>query len=188
MLGVPTSLIRAAMLVAVLLLASSARAEQPAEKPKFTQMVSFDPLWIVYSTASLKYERLVAPAGSLALKLRLGRTTVKPIDQEAYDRTVIGIGIGYHIYPQAGAPMGFYIAPGIDFLTRYKTTKSATASVAIAVPYAELGYNWSHRIGLYAGGSIGMQYIIGNVQDDVGGLDSLKGLVPRVSLQLGYAW
>jgi hypothetical protein len=174
------------VLVALLcLVPGQARAEETTGP---TQAVSFDPLWIAYSTASLQYERLVAPAGSLAIKVRVGRTTVKPVDGEQYDRTVLGIGIGYHIYPQPGAPIGFFLAPGIDLLTRFKTTKSGSASVAIAVPLFELGYSWMHPIGLYAGGSIGMQYIIGNVQDDIGGLDTLKGFVPRVGLRLGYAW
>jgi len=175
-----------------LLPAPAAEEPAPAQPPStVVQLLSIDPIWFIYQTASFRYERLFSGSGTLTIDLRIGRAHVTPESGDpAYDRTLVGLGLGYHFYlhPLPKAPLGFFVAPGVDFLRRYKTIGDSTAAIFIAVPFVELGYNWAHATGFYAGASIGAQYVLGNITDDISGLGSLHGLVPRVSAHLGYAW
>jgi hypothetical protein len=174
-------------LLALWLLPLAGRSEEPKEDP--VQLLSIDPVWFFYQAASFRYERLFTNSGSLALDLEFGRMAVKPSVGDPYERTMVGLGVAYHFYPFAATPMGFFAAPGLDFFRRYRTVGSATVSLFIVAPFVEVGYNWAHPSGFYAGASAGVQYVLGSASDDVGGLGSLgSGLVPRAGVHLGYAW
>jgi hypothetical protein len=157
-----------------------------AEKVK--QVISFNPVGLIFGIANVEYERNIDDASTWALRgLYWGHET------GGWSWSAFGAGGRYrgYFYPKPKAPAGGFWGAGVDLLsmsadyTLWDVTESASAF--FFGPTGEIGYKWLFGGGFALGISGEVGYYIGSLEI-LGSEIPASGFGVGASVNLGYAW
>ena len=178
----------------VLLLGVSANTcfSQEVEKKELTQVISVNPLALVYGTANISYEKALKP--NLGVEGEVVFASQKMAD---WEWTAFGVTITAKKYTESSAPLKFWYGGGIGILpisakytyfdwTEWKT-KTETASGTFLSLSGSAGYRWLIGEKFTIEGSLGISYYAGSLTI-AGEKLPFGGITPTIGLSLGYAF
>ena len=146
-------------------------------------VIKTNPLGLAFGNFNATYERVFGTTSSLIIK---GQYMYKLLGA---DVSLAGGGLGYRYYfthAKKPVPAGFYINPQASFAFGSVTNDAGEKYTASTMAFgAELGYQWVWESGFVLDLGIGPMYTIAK-----GGTseDELKGIMPSLTLAIGYAF
>ena len=152
---------------------------QSQEAPGYTSVIKTSPLALAFGNFNATYEKVLNEKSSVLFSANYIFSLF------GVDVNAGGVGAGYRhyfTYKKKDVPTGFYVQPqvglgfGADILT-----------VGIG---AEIGYQWAWESGFVLDLGIGPQYTYFNYNGDDDDLfdDDAGGILPTLTLAIGYAW
>jgi len=162
-----------------------------AQSEVLPNVVKINPLGALLGAASLGYERALSEKSSVVILPSFGF-----LKSGNFKYTTIGIGAEYRIYFTGTAPRGTYVAPGAS--AQFGTAKfeddgsgsgDSKTNISGFTVKAIIGHQWIWRSKFVLDLNGGLQYINLNFKDksgDFAGANALSGILPALSVSLGY--
>jgi hypothetical protein len=164
--------------VMVMALAMTANAQD--------NVIKTNPIGLAFGNFNVTYERVLNDKSSVlgSANFRFGLFGIDVFN--------FGLGAGYRYYfthANKDVPTGFYVNPqagfGFGSVTEEDVVDNSFTTFGIG---AELGYQWAWTSGFVLDLGIGPNYtVISGDVDDVG-FDSTSGILPSVTIAIGFAF
>jgi len=165
---------------------------QEVEKKEITQVVSVNPLGLIYGTGNIAYEKALKPDLGVEGEVLLASQKMADWEWKAF-----GVAVTAKKYTEPTAPLKFWYGGGIGILpisAKYTyfdwtegKTKTETASSIFFSLSGNAGYKWLLGESFTVEGSLGIGYYMGSLTV-AGETLPFGGLVPGIGLSLGYAF
>lgn len=169
----PTTL---AFALAMAVSGNTSHAQVAAERPEKAQVISINPLSLMFGGLSAEWESRVSPNASFGL----GASLWAPEDY-----TYTGAEAKYRFYPEAHAPRGFSLGGSAGFTRVTSDLFGTSGSTSAFTAGIELDYQWllgeSRSFALALGLGAKRLFLLG---DDIGA----SGAIPTLRVSIGYAY
>ncbi|PWT95561.1 MAG: hypothetical protein C5B52_17620 [Bacteroidetes bacterium] len=164
-----------------ILVLSSANAQD--EK----NVIKINPIGILLGSANIGYERAISQKSSILIAPTYGY-----FNSSGDKFTIYGISGEYRFYVSGTkyAPRGWYVGPGLEFAGgSVKTADNSEKIDAKGFAIKAIGgHQWIFRGGFALDINAGVQYLSINVAENNQGVGSYSGVLPTISIAVGYAF
>ncbi len=148
-------------------------------------IIKVQPLGLAFGTLNATYERVLNDQSSF-LASASARFSLFGVDV-----TLIGVGAGWRYYltnKRTDVPKGLYVNPQVGFSFGSVNEGDLDNSFTTFGIGAEIGYQWVWDSGVVLDLGIGPNYTVISGQVDDVGFDNTSGILPSMTVALGYAF
>lgn len=154
-------------------------------------VVKVNPFGLLFGTIPLQYERVLGPKSSVGADVSFMSYSAS-LGSETVSYTGFGFEGKYKISlsSKKEMPRGWYVAPLAGYSTASAKTSTKTGSFNILNFGGVAGYQWvfgKSDSGFALDLNLGANYLDLSTSGDASGV-SLKGILPRLGLGIGYAF
>lgn len=150
----------------------------------YSNVVKANPIGLALGNFNVTYEKMISQSSSFLVS---GSYAYKLLGS---DVNTFGIGAGYRYYfthAKTPIPSGFWVTPKVGFELGSVKDNGTNHSISAFSIGAELGYQWAFQNGFVIDLGIGPNFTTIKT-DDSATLDKLSGILPSMTLSIGYAF